>query len=77
MYIRTMSKPEYVKFDAEEFKNRIRQKMTLTSLAMYLHPSSLTKEDAWRDYLRYYFRRGYMPVEMYELIEEILEYGLE
>ncbi len=68
-----MLKQEYVKFDAEEFKNRIRRKMTLTSLAYYLHPSSATKEDAWRDYLRYWFKRGYMTKEMYELIEEIID----
>ncbi len=67
-----MLKQEYVKFDAEEFKNRIRKKMSLTSLAHYLHPSSATKEDAWRDYLRYWFKRGYMTREMYELIEEII-----
>lgn len=64
---------EYVYFNSEEFKNRIRKKMTLTSLAWYLHPSSATAEDAWRDYLRYWFKRGYMTKEMYGLIEDILD----
>lgn len=70
-----MLETEYVEFDSEELKNKIRKKMTLTSLAHYLHPSSVTREDAWRDYLRYYFRRGRMPKDLYELIMEIVENG--
>lgn len=63
---------EYVAFDSVELKNCIRRKMSLTYLAWITHPSSKTKEDAWRDYLRYWFEVGYMKKEMFDAIGEVI-----